>query len=317
MKRSFFFMLTLACIDVCWCYLNASEVIHKVMYCDNLSQAAYYQLQDRLNNRQGQILDLLGDYKERSLGLRIIGKSAEEVPEYGEIVINTSLETRENCLILYASFNRSYPMGLRRLVEHVKKTDFRGTILYRIGGWPDVAGDGLSVIDVPYAFKVCIFREAQRKGFKKALFLDTSVIPLVSLNAIFDMIQEKGFFVMGNFHNVGPYASLPVLYYFGVSLEQANSIPSCSAGLLGVDFTQPLGAEIIDRWYKAARRKTPFFSPRPEQTALSLILYQLGITDFCDFFDTIVTDITTAQKNTLFLLDKSAVHCDSYNDGRW
>jgi len=37
---------------------------------------------------------------------------------------------------------------------------------------------------------------------------------------------------------------------------------------------------LIDRWYKAAHDKDAFFSPRPDQNSLSIILYQAGISDF-------------------------------------
>ncbi|HNA61599.1 MAG TPA: hypothetical protein PKW79_00780 [Rhabdochlamydiaceae bacterium] len=101
--------------------------------------------------------------------------------------------------------NKSFPKGLRRLVEAIAKSDFKGHILYQVGGWPNVEAGDLSLVDVPYAFKVSFFREAKRLGYQRALWLDTSILPVVSLNQIFAMIEEDGYFVMGNNWMLQPF----------------------------------------------------------------------------------------------------------------
>jgi hypothetical protein len=53
-------------------------------------------------------------------------------------------------------------------------------------------------------------------------------------------------------------------------------IPSCSAAIFGIDYSNPTAAEIISKWYAAAKDSSAFFSERPDQNALSIILYQSG-----------------------------------------
>lgn len=237
-----------------------------------------FKVQDYLSQGERSIICYLKDYEPNARNLKIIGNAPEEQPQYGEIAVNCSETDRENCLIVYASFNKNYPRGLKRLVNFVKNSDFRGHILYRIGGWPNIEGGSLALAHVPYAFKVSFFKEAQAKGFKRALWLDTAILPIVSLNVIFDMIREDGYFSMGNSHTVGPYMASPAINAFGLTLEEANHIPSCSAGITGVDFTTSVGKELIDGWYRAAQNKVAFFSPRSDQNVLSIILYSMGLT---------------------------------------
>jgi hypothetical protein len=129
----------------------------------------------------------------------------------------------------------------------------------------------------------------------------------VSLNQIFEIIQEKGTFVMGNEpHMVGPFTHPYAAAFFGLSHEQTYQIPTCSAGLFGVDFTQEKGARIIDWWHRAANDKDAFFSPRSDQNALSIILYQMGVTDFVSV-DRMPHSKEEIKPDSLFWLDREFV----------
>lgn len=220
------------------------------------------------------------NYEHVARNLKIIGETSEELPRYEVIPVNCDMSEKNNCIMIYSTFNRNYPKGLERLVEHIRESDFKGHILCRLGGWPDAEGGSLVLAHVPYAFKVSFFKEAQRLGFKRAFWLDTAVVPLVSLNEIFKMIEEKGYFIMGNSHMIGPYINESAARALGVTIDEAQHIPSCSAGIFGVDFSNEKGKKVIDLWYKAALDKDAFFSSRSDQTALSVILYQMGMNDF-------------------------------------
>lgn len=237
----------------------------------------FYKIQEYLTYGERSIIRHLNDYEPNARNFKLIGTAPDEQPQYGDIAVNCDPSERENCIVVYASFNKNYPRGLKRLVEFVKNSDFRGHILYRLGGWPDVEGGSLDLAHVPYAFKVSFLKEAQAKGYKRAFWLDTAILPVVSLNALFEMIKKEGYFCMGNSHNIGPYMSEYALKAFNLTLEEANEIPSCSAGITGLDFTTEIGRTILEKWYAAAKNKVAFFSPRSDQNALSVILYSLNL----------------------------------------
>jgi hypothetical protein len=265
-----------------------------------------HKVQDYLTNGYRPITQHLKDYEPNVKKLKIIGTSPEEQPQYGDIAVNCAEDERENCLICYSSFNKNYPRGLKRLVEYVKNSDFKGHIIYRIGGWPDTAGGSLVLAHVPYAFKVSLFKEVQSQGFKRVFWLDTSILPAVSLNRIFDTIKEDGYFAMGNSHYIGPYISPLALEAFGITLEEANQIPSCSAGIFGVDFTSEIGSKIFEQWYRAAHNKVAFFSPRPEQNALSIILNALNL-KMCPI-ERLAGNRLAINDSTLLLIEREFVN---------
>jgi hypothetical protein len=268
----------------------------------------YRLIQNYLSHAPREDLRKLKDcnYEHVTRTFKIIGTAPHEMPRHGMIAVNCSEESKEHCILVYASFNRHYPKGLERLVNSIKASDFVGHILYRVGGWPDAEGGSLTLAHIPYAFKACFFKEAERLGYKRAFWLDTSLLPLVSLNTFFDAIKENGYVVMGNDHMVGPYFNESAAAYYGITRQEAYKIPSCSAGIFGVDFTVPHGREIIDRWYKAALDREAYYSARLEQNSLSIILYQMGLRDFIPF-EKLPHGRQQVKADSLLLIDRQFV----------
>lgn len=270
----------------------------------------YRLIQNYLKNGKREEISRMGDfnYEHVARSLKIIGDTPEEIPRQELIHVNCSGDEKNNCLIAYSTFNRNYPKALERLVNIVKNSDYTGDILYRLGGWPNEEGGSLILAHVPYAFKVSYFKEAQRMGYKRVFWLDTAVCPLVSLNEIFKIIQDKGYFIMGCApHTVGQFCNETAVAAFGLSLNETEQIPFCSAGIFGVDFTNEKGAKIIDLLYKAAHDKDAFFSSRSDQAALSIILYQMGIADFVSI-ERMPHHRNEIKSDSLLLLDREFAH---------
>ena len=225
------------------------------------------------------------------------------------IALRCEPNDRENCVLMYSSFNRNYPKALQRVVKTIQSSDFSGHVMYRIGGWPNAEAGDLTLAHVPYAFKVCLFREAKKMGFKRCLWLDSSVIPLVSLNSIFAMIKEKGHLIFGDTGSIQPYMNASSAAAFGLTLEQTGPIRRCAAFIIGIDFTHEEGSTIIDMWYNAARHPKAFFSARSDQNALSIILHQLNITDFESMKRLPHVEIGEKPRpDSLFLIDRLYAH---------
>lgn len=236
---------------------------------------------------------------------RIIGDSPEEIPVSGHVAVNCSDDCRENCIITYASFNRNYPQGLKRLVEEVSTSDFVGHILYRTGGWPNVENGDLVLAHVPLAFKICFFREAKALGYKRVLWMDTSILPLVSLNQVFEMISEKGYFILRNWHTVGQFMNEDAAKAFGLTLADTDSILSCQGGLMGIDFTQQKPADFIDALYAAAKHPTAFFSTLCDQSAISILMHQMNMLEWGP--REALSPLTDWHPSALFLIDRDFV----------
>jgi hypothetical protein len=283
-----------------------TEVYSELSNLYDPSEEDLYKLQDKLSNTYRPIIERMNDTAFIMKNFKLIGKSPDEKPEYGRIAVNSSWNDRENCIIIYASFNRNYPKGVRRLVNTITHSNFRGHVHYRIGGWPNVSEGDLALAHVPFAFKLCFFREMKKLGYKRVLWLDSSILPWVNLNTIFQMIQDKGFLVQGNSHDIGIYMNNDSAAAFGLTLNETYAIPSCSAAILGIDFTNQKTAHIIDAWYRAAKDPFAFFSARSDQNALSIILYQMGLIN--EMWPNTTLGSPHQQKNeTLFLMDREFV----------
>lgn len=267
----------------------------------------YRRIQEYLAYGERENIERLGDMLPAMRSMKIIGETKKELPEGGTMAVNSKKSEKENCVLVYSSFNKRYPNGLKRLLKAIKRSDFKGHVLYRLGGWPNAEGGDLVLAHVPYAFKVSFFKEAQRLGYKRVLWLDAAVLPLVSLNDIFSTIQEKGVFVMGNGLQIGPYMHPQAAAFFGLTQAETDSIPSCSAGLFGVDFSQEIGRKVIELWDLAAHDKEAFFSMRSDQNALSIILHQLQITDFIPI-GRVAHGKDQIKPDSLFLLDRGYVN---------
>ena len=269
----------------------------------------YRSLQKFLTEGKRPKLEHLGDMQKRMSHFCIIGKSEKEEPRFGTVAVNCEEEDKEACILVYSSFNKGFPRGVERLIDLVSKSDFKGHILYRIGGWPNVEEGDLTLAHVPYAFKPCFFREAQRLGYKKVLWLDTSIIP-IHLTRVFTEIGEKGYFVVGNGQLVGPFMNELAASRLGVSLEECGKIPSCAACIFGVDFSNEKACRVISDWRQAARDSDAFFSMRSDQNALSIILHQQGLHEWAPL-DTLVELIQPISANTCFKIDRGFVHFDN------
>ncbi|HUD00856.1 MAG TPA: hypothetical protein VMR37_00870 [Rhabdochlamydiaceae bacterium] len=263
----------------------------------------YKALQKFLSKGKRPTLARVGDMQKRMRHFCLIGETEDELPQFGKIAVNCSEDNKENCLLVYASFNKAYPQSLKRLVDFVAKSDFKGHILYRIGGWPNVEEGDLKLSMVPYAFKPCFFREAQRLGYKRVLWLDASILPAVSLNRIFEAIGSKGYFTLRNGQMVGPFMNKQAAAGLGVSLEDCLRIPLCSAGIFGVDFSDEKAAHVISLWHQAARHPDAFFSARSDQSALSVILYQQGMLQW-EPLGVLAHDHEPLSETTLFKIDR-------------
>lgn len=227
---------------------------------------------------------LIGDLKPwqylgKAVHFKLLPRSNKEKIEHGIIPVNCTLEDKKNCVVLYSSFNHLYPKSLKHIIEVICNSSFKGHILYRIGGWPDLLGEGLKFAHLPFAFKVCAFREAKNLGYQNVLWLDASVIPLQNLNEIFAVIEEQGYFTFLTQFNMAELCNKRVCNIMKIDYpDQATTIPACLPGILGFNFKDAKAKEAFDRWYAITKdREECYFSHYQDLPIISIILYQMGM----------------------------------------
>lgn len=283
-------------VGLMFMFMKRGSVYDRIADIRHPTEKDYQRVQAYLKKGKRPGLELLKDMEKRCRSVKIVSKRRS--PESGLVHVNGG---GENCVIAYATLNRNYPGGLKRLVDHISQSDFRGDVLFRVGGWPNVEEGDLTLAHVPYAFKACFFREAKRLGYKRVLWLDTSIVPIVSLNRIFNEIEKKGYFLMGNQCMIAPYFNELAAKALGVTMEEAEQIPSCSSGLFGLDFSNEKALQALQGWYEAAKDPHAYYSARSDQNALSVILYKLGMRDWASL-STLAEGQVSSE--SLFLIDR-------------
>jgi len=137
------------------------------------------------------------------------------------------------CIVNYVSRGREdYPKGQERLQSCLRRglgaND--GQLLLAYGLPPYSPSHEKS----PYAFKYFAMKAAFAMGFEYAMWLDASVVPLKSMEPLWQILKERGVLV---FKNPGCpenyFTSEDALNELGCSLEEAAKIEQICGGVVG------------------------------------------------------------------------------------
>jgi hypothetical protein len=108
-------------------------------------------------------------------------------------------------------------------------------------------------LENPYAFKTYAFNYAINLGYKKILWLDSSVYAIKQISKAWEIIEQKGFIMQYAGHNCGTWSNDNCLEYFGIDRNQAMEMPMYgNAGLLGLDMEKDICNIFLDKWHKSA-----------------------------------------------------------------
>lgn len=277
----------------------------------------FFQLFQPLNAVEVSMKELMKDLKEAqkkinknpSIGrgqTRIIKKEKnQKYPYLNVLVLNTTPEDKECCIISYASYNKTYPQLLQSLVGRLKDT-FKGHVLYRIGGWPNMENGCLEHSDCPYGFKACAFQEAYDLGYKKILWLDSLLNPLKDLTPLFDAIEKNIAIYRYDAYFSEGFINQNVLDAFNLTFDEVKSCKHMASGIFGLNFHKPIAVEFLKAWHESeVTKKQGYFSFIPEQIPLSILLRQFNLHE-CGFHDPyllIIGKVTSKDDDFFFEWD--------------
>ena len=160
-------------------------------------------------------------------------------------------------VISLATGDRRFAVGLERLAAGLGQVGFDGAFeSWRDGRFPPGCPTHL---EVPFAFKPYCFAQARDAGAQLVLWLDSSCVPVLPLDGLFDEIGRAGYLLFANrAWVVGEWASDLALERFGVTREEAMRIPEVNAAALGLGFGSDAGNAFLDRWQEEARAEVAF-----------------------------------------------------------
>lgn len=170
-----------------------------------------------------------------------------------------------------------YPDGVQRLIDSLEAVGWDGATIMHKGVWPDGCPPHY---EVPYAFKLHTIQEARDAGHEQVLWLDASAWAVKSPLAVLEKIQQQGHYFWWSGHWCDRWCNDKCLSYFGVTREQAHSIPMLYALVIGLDFRNPRSCLFFDRWKKSLDDgifQGSWEDHRHDQSCASLIAAELGM----------------------------------------
>ena len=102
--------------------------------------------------------------------------------------------------------------------------------------------------DNPYAFKIYAIEKLREMGYTEIFWMDASLVMVADFSPIWEWIWQKGFFFEEAGHWAGSWCNEETLNYFGITREQAMTMPMFAAGYCGFDFKNGKAQEFFAEW---------------------------------------------------------------------
>lgn len=255
-----------------------TELWSSIVDISNPTLEEYVKIEDYLKNGERPYLEPLVNHN-RIASIRNIKliSANNHFPVFEKHSFNIDEKSKNRCIVLFSTYNGIYPDKARRLLGDLEKCGYRGHVLVRIGGFPNLENAGLKLCHIPYAFKVAFLCEAQRLGFEEVLWLDTAMHPLTNLEIIFDAIKEKGyFFTYVGFLSDNMSTHLPeAAATLGITTDMYDRIPHLSSSMLGLNMKNSKAISLLEGWLAETENVYPCITCWPEELSLSVIAWRL------------------------------------------
>ena len=204
-----------------------------------------------------------------------------------------------------------YRKGLERQIREFGRVspgyELQGWLNVLPPGTPRLVKDGVDYTG--YSAKPWAMKYAMDSGADVALLIDASVYPIRHIEPLLDFIWDHGYYLAPAGFTVGEWTNDETLASFGMDRDHALKIPDVASGIVGLrlDGLNPTPIQVaVEQWcvsttepgfaaphsnIHAANKRHHYrnvghvsYDPRcsghrQDQSALSLIAHQLGLTD--------------------------------------
>ena len=180
-------------------------------------------------------------------------------------------------IISFANNSGNYMKALLRLEESVSRFDKNPFF-----GFKGEASIGSPLhLDNPYAFKIYAFKKAITLGFTKILYVDSSVVVVKELDALWKILDKDGYFIQEAGHFVGRWCNDRTLAYFSLTREEAMAMRMYgNAGVIALDFEKKIAKDFFNQWETSmldGQFKGDWSDHRHDMTCGSIIANKLGM----------------------------------------
>jgi hypothetical protein len=194
---------------------------------------------------------------------------------------------RTRCIVNAFTGDGWYPLGQKRLAESLAAVGSTADLVLYSEEWPSPGYDR----SCPYNLKASALKAVVDMGYTRIMWLDCSVWAVQDPAPMWDIVESEGYYLGYSGHNAAQTCSDKILEYFGVTRDQAETIPDVSSGIFGMRMDHPLGSGFMTRFFQAAKDRAfagsrehggqsqdpRFLFHRQDQAAASLIAGTSGM----------------------------------------
>jgi hypothetical protein len=106
--------------------------------------------------------------------------------------------------------------------------------------------------DVPYAFKAHAIKQALDRGADLILWADSSILPIRSLEPLWQRIEAEGYWISRNGWKNSEWTADSAYPLLGVTREENDQIPHVVATSFGLNLRHETGRRMFERYLELA-----------------------------------------------------------------
>lgn len=285
MKKLYILFITSA--FSCFGFIGQDEyekVLSEISDIHNPTSVDFEKMQDYIYSSRPYLkpIDFYNDFGRRSCRNMKIYDSNKK-PEIVFLKANHP-KLKKRALITYCSLNGPYPQFVHQLAKILKKHKRSYDCYFMIGSYPSTKEDGMSLFHIPYAWKTCLFKVVQDLGYEQIIWIDSSMMPVRSLEPLFDIVNERGrFFIPARGKHIGEFYR-PFLHMYrdaihacGLQPKELMKMRHYQATVIGLDVTNPISNEYLQRWYELTKITEASLTTLPEELVMSTVGYRMHL----------------------------------------
>ena len=218
----------------------------------------------------------------------------------------------KHCIVNFSDYK--FALGQNRLRESLIQQGYQGDVItfnefHQVGS--------KSHLEVPYQFKVFAIDKARQMGYDIILYCDASLWAIKNVMPVINYIIDNGYLLEICGFSVGHFSTDLCLSEFGISRENAFSIPLHSAGFTGLNFKNEVANNFFEKWLQKAREEKTFIGDwnnnnrqcsqderclghRHDQTTASIIAHELEMNRTNPHFMQYNYDGVITKQETIF-----------------
>lgn len=137
-----------------------------------------------------------------------------------------------------------------------------------------------------YGFKPHAIQKAIDYGFKKVIWLDPSVLPSITLDYLFNALDESPVIVRKGEHPLADMTNQKAMNWFGVTKEDIKDVKHIGGTVYGFNFHNQKAVDVFHLWKKAEEEgifgtQDDFMAGHwADESCMALSLFKNGIEQY-------------------------------------